>query len=179
MKTPLSDKTTREIEAIAEEKGCRLLAVETAGAGRFTVLRLVLERADGGAVTVEDCELVSRDASAVLDASDEIAHRYTLEVSSAGLDRKLYSLEDAARFVGQKVRVKTESPVTPEVLPAASGRAPAISPARNFGGVLSRVDGDRLTVVDEAERKIYNVRFGDIRLARLDFEWPARERQGR
>ncbi|HEY1251138.1 MAG TPA: ribosome maturation factor RimP [Thermoanaerobaculia bacterium] len=175
----MSDKTTREIEAIAEEKGCRLLAVETAGAGRFTVLRLVLERAGGEPVTVEDCELVSRDASAVLDASDEIAHRYTLEVSSAGLDRKLYSLEDAQRFVGQKVRVKTESPVTPEVLPAPSGKNPAISPARNFGGVLSRIDGDRLTVVDEAERKIYNVRFGDIRLARLDFEWPRRERQGR
>jgi ribosome maturation factor RimP len=183
MKTPLSDKTTREIETIAEEKGCRLLAVETAGAGRFTVLRLVLERAGGEPVTVEDCELVSRDASAVLDASDEIAHRYTLEVSSAGLDRKLYSLEDAQRFVGQKVRVKTESPVTPEALPASSAetrrRSPAISPARNFGGVLSRIDGDRLTVVDEAERKIYNVRFGDIRLARLDFEWPRRERQGR
>lgn len=182
MKKPLSDKTTREIEAIAEEKGCRLLAVETAGAGRFTVLRLVLERAGGEPVTVEDCELVSRDASAVLDASDEIAHRYTLEVSSAGLDRKLYSLEDAQRFVGHRVRVKTESPVTPEILPAAAATAkksPAISPARNFGGVLSQVDGDRLTVVDEAERKIYNVRFGDIRLARLDFEWPRREGQGR
>ena len=47
-------------------------------------------------MTVEDCESVSRDVSAVLDASDEIPHRYTLEVSSAGLDRKLYSLEDAA-----------------------------------------------------------------------------------
>jgi len=181
MKKPLSEKTTHEIEAIAEEKGCRLLAVETAGAGRFTVLRLVLERTGGEPVTVEDCALVSRDASAVLDASDEIAHRYTLEVSSAGLDRKLYSLEDAQRFVGQRVRVKTESPVTPDVLPAASAgrKSPAISPARNFGGVLSQVDGDRLTVVDEAERKIYNVRFGDIRLARLDFEWPRREGQGR
>ena len=179
MKVPLSEQTTREIGQIAEEKGCRLLAVETAGAGRFTVLRLVLERADGGAVSVEDCERVSRDASAVLDASDEIAHRYTLEVSSAGLDRKLYSLEDAERFVGQRVRVKTESPVTPEPLPDASKRASAVSPARNFGGVLSRVDGDRLTVVDEVDRKIYNVRFGDIRLARLDFEWPRRERQGR
>ena len=174
MKMPLSDKTTQEIAAIAKEKECRLLAVETAGAGRFTVLRLVLERADGGAVTVEDCEAVSRDASAVLDASDEIAHRYTLEVSSAGLDRKLYSLEDAVRFVGRRVRVKTEAPVVPEALPVGRGKAPAISPARNFGGVLSQVDGDRLTVVDEADRKIYNVRFGDIRLARLDFEWPER-----
>jgi len=179
MKRLLSEKTTGEIEAIAAEKGCRLLAVETAGAGRFTVLRLVLERADGGAVTVDDCESVSRDASAVLDASDEIAHRYTLEVSSAGLERKLYSLEDASRFVGRRVRVKTETLVNPEPMAVETAKPPALTPARNFGGVLSKVDGDRLTVVDEADRKIYNVRFGDIRLARLDFEWPGRERQGR
>jgi ribosome maturation factor RimP len=176
MKTPVSDKTTREIGAIAEERGCRLLAVESAGAGRFTVLRLVLERLDGSAVSVEDCESVSREASAVLDATDEIPHRYTLEVSSAGLDRKIYSLEDAERFVGRRVRVKTESPVTPAPLPLPeSGKRPgAISPARNFGGRLERVDGDVLTVVDEADRRIYNVRFGDIRHARLDFEWPER-----
>ncbi len=179
MKRPLSDKTTREIGAIAEERGCRLLDVETAGAGRFTVLRLVLERLDGGAVTVEDCEGVSREASAVLDAADEIGHRYTLEVSSAGLDRRLYSIEDAERFVGRRVRVKTEEPVVPAPLSVPGARPPAISPARNFGGRLEKVDGDVLTVVDEADRRIYNVRFGDIRLARLDFEWPRRERQGR
>src|SRR5215831_6667610 len=179
MKAPLSDQTIREIEAISQERGCRLLAVESAGAGRFSVLRLVLERADGSPVTVEDCESVSREVSPVLDQTDEIAHRYTLEVSSAGLDRKLYTLDDAARFVGQRVRVKTEDPVTPQPLPSDSMKPTAATPARNFGGVLERVDGDRLTVVDEVERKIYNVRFGDIRLARLDFEWPRRERQGR
>jgi ribosome maturation factor RimP len=176
MKTPLSDKTTREIAAIAEERGCRLLEVESAGAGRFTVLRLVLEKPDGGAVTVEDCEGVSREASAVLDAADEITHRYTLEVSSAGLDRKLYTLDDAVRFVGQRVRVKTDDPVLPRPLEVAGMRTPAVSPARNFTGLLRSVDGDVLTVVDEADRKIYNVRFGDIRLARLDFEWPPRGR---
>src|SRR5262245_7521929 len=171
MKTPLSAKTTAEIEAIAEERGCRLLAVESAGAGRFSILRLVLEHLDGSPASVEDCESVSRETSAVLDAADEIPHRYTLEVSSAGLDRKLYSLEDAERFVGRRVRVKTENPVTPAPLPHSTG---AISPARNFGGRLERVEGDVLTVVDEADRRIYNVRFGDIRLARLDYlsEWP-------
>ena len=134
MKRPLSDKTTREIEAIAQEKGCRLLAVESAGAGRFTVLRLVLERTDGDAVTVEDCERVSRDASAVLDASDEIAHRYTLEVSSAGLDRKLYSLEDAARFVGRRVRVKTESLGDSGGLGAGERKGRGLARARDLAG---------------------------------------------
>ena len=122
MKTTLGEKTTLEIGAIAEEKGCRLLAIESAGAGRFSVLRVVLERPDGSAVTVDDCESVSRDVSAVLDASDEIGHKYTLEVSSAGLDRQLYSLEDAVRFVGRRVRVKTDALVVPEADPVA-GRA--------------------------------------------------------
>lgn len=174
MKTALTEKTRDEIAAIAAEKGCRLLAVETAGAGRYTVLRLVLEKSDGGSVSVEDCEQVSREVSPLLDATDEIGHRYTLEVSSAGLDRRLYSLDDARRFVGKRVRVKTENPVTPERVPEEGARPRVLPPARNFGGVLTRVDGDVLTVVDEAEGRIYNVRFAEIRLARLDFEWPGR-----
>ena len=56
----LSLETTGEIRAIAEEKGCRLLAVESAGAGRFSVLRLVLERSTGEPVTLEDCETVCK-----------------------------------------------------------------------------------------------------------------------
>src|SRR5262249_25478352 len=148
----------------------------TAGAGRYTVLRLVLERSDGDSVSVEDCESVSREVSPLLDAADEIAHRYTLEVSSAGLDRKLYSLEAAKRFIGRRVRVKTENPVTPESVLEDANRTRVLPPARNFAGVLARVDGDVLSVVDEAEGRIYNVRFAETRLARLDFEWPGRGR---
>jgi ribosome maturation factor RimP len=107
----LKETTTEEIGAIVAARGCRLLAVENPGAGRYSVLRLVLERAGGEPVTVDDCESVSREVSALLDASEEIAHRYTLEVSSAGLDRKLYSLEDAGRFAGRRVKVQTVEPV--------------------------------------------------------------------
>lgn len=170
----LSEATLKEIRAIAAEKGCRLLAVESGGAGRFSVLRLVLERAGGEPAGIEECEAVSREVSPLLDVSDEIAHRYTLEVSSAGLDRKLYSLEDAARFMGRRVRIKTDTPVLPEA--AGPSKAPP-SPARNFRGILRSVEGDLLTVVDEENRKTYNVRFADIRLARLDFEWPDRGRR--
>ena len=168
----LSDKTTEEIRAIAAEKGCQLLAVETAGAGRFLVLRLVLERATGDPVTVDDCETVSREVSTLLDASDEITHRYALEVSSAGLDRRLYSLADAERFTGRRVRVRSEASVTPESI-GPPGKA-ALLPSRNFQGTLAKVEGDVLTVVDEENRKTYNVRFCDIRQARLDFDWPNR-----
>jgi ribosome maturation factor RimP len=170
----LSEGTLNEIRAIAAEKGCRLLAAESSGAGKYSVLRLVLERSDGSPVTIDECEAVSREASSVLDAADEIGHRYSLEVSSAGLDRRLYDLEDATRFVGRRIRVKTDEPVLPQE--QGPSKAPP-SPARNFRGVLRSVDGEVLTVVDEENHKIYNVRFAEIRLARLDFEWPERGRR--
>ena len=67
--------------------------------------------------------------------------------------------------------------MTPEASPAAPGARARCSRRRAISAdVLERVEGDVLTVVDEAERRIYNVRFGDIRLARLDFEWPERGR---
>jgi hypothetical protein len=67
MKTPLSDKTTREIGAIAEERGCRLLGVESAGAGRFRSTP-VLERRDGTPrrSRLQKC----RAGVTVLDAAD-------------------------------------------------------------------------------------------------------------
>jgi ribosome maturation factor RimP len=167
---PLRAETTEEIAAIAREKGCRLLAIEPSGGGRASTLRIVLERADGTPVSIEECEAVSREVSTVLDASNEIPHAYTLEVSSAGLDRKLYSVDDARRFVGRRLRVRTESPVVPE----SADPSKETAGSRNLRGRLDSVDGDVLRVVDEENRKTYNVRFGDIRQARLEFEWPER-----
>ena len=167
----LRTETTEEIRAIAREKNCRLLAVESSGLGRASVLRLTMEREDGSSVSVEDCEAVSREVSALLDANDEISHGYSLEVSSAGLDRRLYSLDDARRFVGRRVRVKTDVPTLPEASNESGN--PAVG-SRNLRGTLERVDDDVLRLVDEENSKTYNVRFGDIRLARLEFEWPAR-----
>src|SRR6266542_1659248 len=167
----LKPETTEEIRAIAREKGCRLLAVEPSGTGSAAVLRLVLEREDGSSVSLQDCESVSKEVSALLDASDEIRHGYVLEVSSAGLDRKLYSLDDARRFVGRRVRVKTDVPVLGESSNGGSSPGPE---SRNLHGTLESVEGDVLRVVDGENRKTYNVRFGDIRLARLEFERPER-----
>ena len=177
---PLGPETTEEIAAIAREKGCRLLAIESSGAGRASVLRLVLEREDASGGSVEDCEAVSREVSTLLDASDEIPHGYTLEVSSAGLDRKLYTIDDARRFIGRQIRVKTDLPVVPETSDrpgaATESRDPAAAGSRNLRGRLETVEADVLRVVDEENCKTYNVRFGDIRQARLEYEWPERRR---
>ena len=187
---PLRPETMDEIAAIVREKGCRLLAIEPSGGGPATVVRIVLEREDGSPVSVEDCEAVSREVSTLLDAADDISHAYTLEVSSAGLDRKLYTIDDARRFVGRRVKVKTESPVVPERTTTdvperttkdvpEQKRAGDAAGSRNLRGRLESVDRDVLRVVDEENRKTYNVRFGDIRLARLEYEWPERGGQRR
>jgi ribosome maturation factor RimP len=167
----LKPETLEKIRAIAREKGCRLLDVEPTGTAGSLGVRVVLEQEDGSPVTLAECEAVSREVSALLDSSDEISHRYLLEVSSAGLDRKLYSIEDARRFVGRRVRVKTDDPVVPETSAGAAGSAAG---SKNLRGTLESVEGDRLRVVDGENRKTYNVRFGDIRLARLEYEWPQR-----
>jgi ribosome maturation factor RimP len=155
MTKALNEKITEEIRKIAAESGCELLAVESAGSGRFQALRLILDK-DGG-VTLEDCERVSRDVSPLLDAESEIRQPYTLEVSSPGLDRKLYSIEDARKFVGRKVRVKTAVPV---------------DGSRNFKGRLEAVEGEnRLRIVDEENGRIYNFSFREVQVARLEVDW--------
>jgi len=118
-------KTTRAweiVEPIALEAGLELVDVEHRREGRGTVLRLLIDKPGG--ISVEELARVSREVSDVLDAQPEaVPGSYTLEVSSAGLDRKLYSLDDARRFVGRRVRVKTEEPV-----PMASDVVLMVSP---------------------------------------------------
>ena len=61
--------------------------------------------------TIEDCEHVSRDVSAILDVEETIDHRYTLEVSSPGLDRPLRTAADYRRFAGRLAKIVVSEPV--------------------------------------------------------------------
>jgi ribosome maturation factor RimP len=61
--------------------------------------------------TIEDCEHVSRDVSAILDVEETIDHRYTLEVSSPGLDRPLRNAADYRRFAGRLAKIVVSEPV--------------------------------------------------------------------
>ncbi len=88
-----------ELAAVAERLGCELVHAEFKGG----VLRLYVDREAG--VGLEDCALMSRQVSPLLDAADFGAGRYVLEVSSPGLDRQLYGPRDYERFVGRLARV--------------------------------------------------------------------------
>lgn len=75
------------------------------------VLQVMAERQDGVDMTVDDCADISRAVSALLDVSDPFAGRYTLEVSSPGLDRPLVRPADYARFVGDEAKVELVSDI--------------------------------------------------------------------
>jgi len=100
----LPDELMAKLEALAAGEGVELLAVEFAGTARKPIVRLVIDR-EGG-VSLEDCALVSEQASVLFDLFDPFPGPYTLEVSSPGLERKFYRPEDYQRFVGQTVRVR-------------------------------------------------------------------------
>jgi ribosome maturation factor RimP len=121
-------------------------------------LRLTIERegtADaGGGVTLEDCAEVSRDVSSVLDVEDVISHRYNLEVSSPGLDRRLRTPAEFARFAGRVAKVKLSRP-------APDGQ-------RLLRGELQAAPEGWVSVVVDGRR--VEVPFEDVAEARLVFE---------
>lgn len=91
--------------------GLELQGIEFAASRSHGLLRLYIDLpAAERAVTVDDCEAVSREVSALLDVNDPIASAYTLEVSSPGLDRLIFNAEQAARFAGQQVKVALALP---------------------------------------------------------------------
>lgn len=94
---------------IVEFEGLEMVHLEMKSEAGGRVLRLYIDR-EGG-VTLDDCSRISRQLSARLDVDDPIPHRYTLEVSSPGLDRPLHSDDDFRRFAGRNVRVTTHEPI--------------------------------------------------------------------
>jgi len=146
---PIDDVAADLLRARVAARGLELCHIEWKRGARAT-LTLYVDKPGG--VTHEDCEAASRAASEILDPLEEQLPKYALEVSSPGLDRPLWTLDDCARFRGQRVTVRL---------------AAKVEGASHLKGVLEDVRGDALTVLDEDQHRRYTVRFGDVRLARL------------
>jgi ribosome maturation factor RimP len=135
--------------SIADRVGVELVDVELAGEGARTVLRVLVDR-EGG-VGVEECARVSEMLSRQLDLEDPIAHRYTLEVSSPGLDRPLRRAGDFDRFAGRAVEVVTAQPVEGQ---------------RRFVGRLGGLHGGRV-VLHLPDGRELRLPLGEVAEARL------------
>ncbi len=90
--------------------GYELVRVILIGRDNPTV-QIMADRADGAQITVEDCAAISHAISAVIDVEDPIPGAWSLEVSSAGIDRPLTRVKDWNRFAGHLARAETELPI--------------------------------------------------------------------
>jgi ribosome maturation factor RimP len=116
--------------------------------GRRGLLRLFIDRQGG--VTLDDCQRVSEQVSALLDVEDPLPGAYVLEVSSPGFDRRLRTLGHFERFSGEAAKV--------ELKDAREGR-------RNLTGRLAGVEGS--VVLLEVDGELWRLPFSEIAVARL------------
>ena len=154
----MSNRTTDIATLLApsvEALQLELLGVELAASGTSALLRLYID-APGRSVVIEDCEAVSREVSAVLDINDPIASHYTLEVSSPGIDRPLFTVAQFAKHIGETVKLTLQIPL--------DGR-------RRLQGAIVGVDGDNITLKTEATE--LSVQHANIEKARLVPDWVA------
>ena len=122
------------IEPSLAAMGYSLVRVIMTG-GRRATLQVMIERLDGSPITLDDCTLISRSVSSLLDVADPIAGGYSLEVSSPGIDRPLVRKEDYDRFSGCEARIELAAPL--------DGR-------RRFRGRLLGTSGDIVRLLTEA-----------------------------
>jgi ribosome maturation factor RimP len=123
------------LEPTVEAMGFELWGLEYLSQGKHSLLRVYIDGETG--ITVDDCAAVSEQVSSVLDVEDPIHGEYTLEVSSPGMDRLLFKLEQYAGYVGEVVELRLRS--------AFEGR-------RKFKGVLKGIEGEDVVVqVDDHE----------------------------
>ena len=145
----IGDELARLIEPTIEGLGYELSDLEVKLNVKDGLVRIYIDKHPDG-VGLEDCEAVSRQVSALLDAEDPIPGNYTLEVSTPGLDRRLTKVEHFERFLEEIVRVKLRFPL--------EGR-------RNYRGTLKSATVENIEV--EVDGKLFRLPLKTIESARL------------
>ncbi len=136
------------LQVPVEALGFQLWGIEYVQAGKHSILRVFIDGENG--INIEDCANVSRQVSAVLDVEDPISTEYTLEVSSPGVDRPLFTAAQYAAYVGEEVKVQLTMPV---------------AGTRNLKGAIVQVDGQMITLNVNGKELVValdNIRKGNI-----------------
>jgi ribosome maturation factor RimP len=167
--TPKAEEITRlraAAERVAGSYGLEVFDVQLRREPSGMVLRVVIDRPDQGrvetpeeSVGIADCQRVSQDLSALLDVEDEfgeqeLTDKYTLEVSSPGLDRPLRHEADYRRFSGRLAKIVTTEPIARQTA---------------FAGRIAGIENG--TVMLEEGRKTHRVPLDRIKRAHLDVEF--------
>lgn len=146
-------KTEEILQPIVDKYGFELVDVEYVKEGSAYYLRAYIDK-EGG-IFVNDCEMVHRELSDILDEKDYIDGSYILEVSSPGLMRPLKKEKDFKRSLLKEVEVRTFK---------------KIDKKKEFRGVLKAYDENTITIEPEGENEMVIDR-ADIALVHLAFDW--------
>lgn len=146
-------QTEELLEPIVTGHGFELVDVEYVKEAGTWYLRAYIDKLGG--ITVDDCEVVSRQFSDILDEKDYIEDAYIFEVSSPGLGRPLKKEKDFKRSMGEEVEIRTYR---------------AIDRQKEFTGILKAYDNDTVTIAYEDDtEQVFNK--SDIALIRLALDF--------
>ena len=147
------------VQQSAVSLGLEVMQVEMVGGGQHRLLRITLDKDVEGGVSLDECETVSHQVSAALDAEDLIpGDAYQLEVGSPGIERALSTERDYTRFTGLLAKLVLREPL---------GKHKTL-----VGRLAGFADGAVIINVDDAP---LTVPLDQISKANLKFEWPAKE----
>ncbi len=149
----LAEKIREIANNAAQNESVELVHVEVIGSSKKRTVRVFIDRKEG--VTHDHCSAVSQEVGRRLEAEDFISNAYVLEVSSPGIERGLYSLEDYKNFKGSRVKLKTHTPLDDQ---------------RNFHGQVVDVKENRV-IFDDKTNGIVEIPFEKIRKAKLEVDF--------
>lgn len=148
---------TQEIEnllsPIAQHEGFEIVDIQYVKESGDWILRVFIDKES--AISMNDCEKMSRSFEEILDNSDIIKDSYVLEVSSPGIDRVLKKEKDFKKFIGSKIKVKTNE---------------AINNQKNFLGILLNCENGKIKIDDVTKGKV-EIEILDIKKANLEVDF--------
>ncbi len=150
----LNEETRTLIEEATNAMGCLLWGIESASNGKNRLLRIYIDKVNAE-VDVDDCANVSRQLDLMFEVQNTTPREYTLEVSSPGLDRKFFSLEQMQPYLKKKLVVKLYM---------------AIAGQKRFKGVLNQVNVDKASLELKVQNELIVIPFASVQQARLQID---------
>ena len=137
------------LQPVISAMGYELWGLEYIPKGNSSLLRIYIDNVAG--ITLDDCASVSEQVAGVLDVNNPIRGHYDLEVSSPGLDRPLFTLDQFTRFLGAPVKLRLASKI--------EGR-------KNLAGVIESVSGDAVQIREDGQ--LFRIPAGLIEKANIN-----------
>lgn len=156
----IEEKVAQLVTPLIESMGVEVWGIRYHGGNDHAILQVFIESEDG--VNADKCGEIMDVLSPALDTADLISPKYTLEVSSPGLDRILFTLEQAKSYVGKTVKAELRIPM--------QGR-------HKLQGTLTEITEDGLVKIDDKISGLMEISFANVSVARVVPEFPSNSKK--